>query len=297
MKIKRLFYLVHSMIQKYAETENPELYAGGTGRIYREQERRCEERWLNEIKTLEAGAVFAMLYGGRELFDQAVTIVGEDRAFWVSADWSPDLELEVIRQRLSDSLVRQLDAAGHSIDPDFTTLELGGESFEGCVNIYGTALARHLRLRNPLINRFEMCVPDARFLCNAELTERFMIPDSPVAGYIFESVLAHPVGWFMDCFWTEGQTGYDVVLNVNPTRIHVCNKNGITLYSNLHLQRGDREIPLGPGHTHESVTITNGKVRIGVGGDSMSADKYILSPILPREEFYAAMRNARVIHR
>ena len=55
----------------------------------------------------------------------------------------------------------------------------------------------HLGLNNPPNNRFEMCVPDARFLCNAELTGRFMIPDTPVAGYIFESDLGHPVGWFM----------------------------------------------------------------------------------------------------
>ena len=290
MKTEKICYLIHSMIYSGLAARDPQVLRDTNAGIYLERERLCERRWREGIRQLEPGGLYAQLSGGPELLAYARQQLGEDRVIEPRAEWRDGKDIEVYRRELSDSFLGQLAAKGHGLDLETTRLELWGESFTGCVYGYGTALARHLGLKTPPFVDFDMTVPDERLLCKAELVAHFLLPCSPVRGYLFESPLGFPVGLFIEGFRTRdsGAAGR-IRIPVDCNKVTVENAAGITLYADLVVDRPNRRIPVEPVRGLEGIAASAEGLEIPRGMPCC-----ILGLRLSPETLLEAMQNAAV---
>ena len=290
MKATKIVYLIHSMVYSIMTRNDPQTLRDTNAQIYLDRELACEKRWRKAINEFEPDVIYAQLYGGPEIQEYARRTLGNDRVIAPSAEWHEGLDGEEYKLRLTESFRTQLAEKGHEIDPDTVELELWGESFEGCAYAYGTALARHLGLKRPPFDNFEMTVPDARFLCNAELVESFMLKGTSVRGYVFNGTDGYPIGFFMDCFLGSADPAtVRVSVAIDSTHVQVVNKMGTTLFVDYHFDRPGRKVPLGPTREHEGITPTASGLDMYVG-----RDWYVLGLTVSPSIFLDAMRAATV---
>ena len=71
MKVKRIVYLIHSMIYSNIATNDPKTLRNTNAGIYLERELLCERRWRAAIRQLEPDTIYAQLDGGREILAYA----------------------------------------------------------------------------------------------------------------------------------------------------------------------------------------------------------------------------------
>lgn len=291
MKATRIVYLIHSMVYSMMARTDPQALRDTNAQIHLDRELACEKRWRKAINQFEPDVIYAQLYGGEErMLEYARQTLGDDRVIAPSAEVPPSQDPEEYKLRLTESFRTQLAEKGHEIDPQTLELEVWGESFEGCAYAYGTALARHLGLKHPPFEDFEMTVPDARFLCNAALVESFMLKDTSVRGYVFNGTDGYPIGFFMNSFLAPGdQPAVRVSVALDSTHVQVVNKLGVTLFVDYHFDRPGRKIPLGPKRDHEGITSTATGLEMYVG-----RDWYILGLTVSPSIFLDAMRAATV---
>ena len=155
---------------------------------------------------------------------------------------------------------------------------------------YGTALARHLGLKIPTFVDFDMTVPDERLLCKAELVAHFLLPGSPVRGYLFESPLGFAVGLFIEGFWRHdsGAAGR-IRIPVDCNKVTVENAAGITLYADLVVDRPNRRIPVEPVRGFGGIAATDEGLEVPRGMPCC-----ILGLRVSPETLLEAMQNAAV---
>jgi hypothetical protein len=107
---------------------------------------------------------------------------------------SKELVQPVIARGWAERVRRTLKERGLTFDPRTVESEGWGESFEGCVATYTSFLRTYLGLDLPIVPRFEMAVPDSRFLFGAEQLK--IIPlEHEVLLYIFRALDGRMVGW------------------------------------------------------------------------------------------------------
>ena len=289
MKISRIYYLIHPMIYTRMAEDDPQALQDTNAGIYLERELLCEPRWRAAIQQTPTDAIYAQLGGGPEILKYAKQQIDGDRIIVPEADYEPEMDLEAYRRNLTASFCDQLSAGGHQIDPQTTQLELWGESFEGCVHTYGTALARHLGLRRPAFNNFEMTVPDARFLCRADAATHFLLEDAPVRGYVFDEPEGCPIGVFLDGFLQDDHHAARIRLAIDPNKVTVVTKMGITMYARLSIDRPDRKIAIEPMREDKQIAVTHDGL-----GIPRHNPCYVVGNLISSSTFLAAMRAAQV---
>ena len=292
MQISKIVYLVHSMVYEASHAADPDLFAENNTHVYLERELACEQLWREAIEHFSADTVFAQLYGGERVFEFAQRTLGEQRAFWVSADYETGMDPEVYRKRLAAALRRQMDDCGHEFDPASLELEVWGESFEGCAYGYGTALARHLALKNPPFANFDLSVP-SRPLCKSRLREHHLIPGTAARSYVFDGPLDYPIGLFMNGFLAPLGTGSPVRyvrLQVDPRKLMIATAAGLPLHANLHVFRTDQQIPIKPTFEHPDIRVAEDTLDL-----PLDPCHYIHALNLSPDSFAATMRNAELI--
>ena len=290
MKVNTIYYNIHSMLYIGIAADDSEyLYDSNYG-IYHERELLCEKRWRAAIANLPDDAIYAQLYGGPEILPYARQVLGEDRVIAPAAEQTEGMDSNDLAQALNDSLLEQLKDKGHELDMENTRIEAWGVSFEGCAYGYSTRLNRHLGLKHPVYVNFDMCVP-TRLLCNAELITHFLLPGTPVRGYVFDGPEGYAIGVFFEGFARAGagQSGR-IRLGIDNTKVTIENSSGITLYANLCIDRPDgRKIPIHPQRSHEDVVATDDGLELPRGNTLWIKASY-LSPA----GLIEAMRNATV---
>ena len=289
-KVKKAVYLIHSLIYEGLEKNDPETLQANNYQIYRDREKMCETYWKQAIDELESDAIYVQLYGGASILEYAKKTLGDHRVITPRAKFDPDKAIANYHDLLAESFQEQLKDKGLQMDIETAEWELWGESFEGCVHTYGGGMASSLGLKQaPFIN-FSMTVPDARFLCTAKLLESFVVDGSDVRAFIFDGPQGYPIAIFLPGFRPESDAPDRYAsLALDRTKVTVVNKNEITLYSKLRLQRPGREIPIKPDRDHEGIIGTDHGLQIRIG-----EDWYILGRMVGTAEFLSAVREAKI---
>ena len=288
MQVKKIVYLIHSMIYTDTVAKDPKLLRDTNAGIYLERELLCQRRWRAGIRQLEPDTIYAQLTGGREILAYARQELGDERVIEPDVEWQDDMDPEQYRQDLADSFLSQLAARGHKIDYETTELELWGESFTGCVYGYGTDLCRRLGLKTPAFVDFDMTVPDERQLCKAELVTHFLLGGSTTRGYLFDGPLGYPIGLFIDGFRRHdaGATGV-IKLALDSGKVMLDSPAGITLYAHLRIDRPNRKIPVMPTRDTDGITVTDEGLEIPRG-----CAHSILGVLMSPDALLSAMQNA-----
>lgn len=282
MKVQKVTYLIHPSI--YEGLEKQGKLAAGNYEIYREREKLCQQRWRQAIDRLGPDEIFVQLYGDASIIAYAKEKLGERRVITPSGKWETGLAATEYHDRIAANFRQQLADKRLEMDVEQVKWELAGESFEGCVYSYGGGMASSLGLQQPTVINFDLTVPDARFLCGAELVETFTLADSTVNAY----VLAGPEGYYIGAF-LPGLRDHDAQHVTLPladvSKVSVVNKIGNTLFARQSSTRGC----IGPDRDHDGITVVDGGLQIAVG-----PSWYVLGRATSREEFLAAMRSAKV---
>ena len=211
--------------------------------------------------------------------------------FGPSAEYIEGGDSKDYTQALTDSFVDQLKERGHELDYENTRIEAWGESFEGCAYGYSTTLTRQLGLKQPVYVNFDMCVPDTRLLCKADLITHFLLPGTPVRGYVFDGPGGFPMGVFYEGFARQdaGRTGR-IQLRIDNSKVTIEAGIGITLYANLCAERPDgRRIPKGPQRSDDEIIVTDDGLELPRG-----KILWIMASHLSQEKLIQAMRSAKV---
>ena len=284
MKVKKVVYLVHPSI--YEGLEKKGTLAAGNYEIYREREKVCQKRWREAIDKLESepDAIFVQLYGDKSIVAFARQKLGERRVITPSGKYDKGMPIKDYQDRIATNFRQQLKDKDLEMDFDTVKWELAGESFEGCVYSYGGGMASSLGLKQPTVINFDLTVPDARFLCKAELIETFVVKDSQVNAYVFDGPEGYCVGTFLPAFRDHNARHVTVQL-ADVSRVSVVNKIGNTLFARKSSTRGC----VGPDRDHAGIAVVDKGLQIDVG-----PSWYILGRSLSRDDFLAAMRSAKV---
>lgn len=282
IQVKRVVYLVHPSI--YEGLEKQGKLAAGNYEIYREREKLCQQRWRQAIDDLGPDEIFAQLYGDQSILAYARQKLGDRRVIAASGKYDKGIPIKEYHDRIADNFRQQLEKGLLEMDLETVKWELAGESFEGCVYSYGGGMASSLGLKQPTVINFDLTVPDARFLCKAELIETFRVGNSAVNAYVFDGPEGYCVGAFLPAFRGHNATHVTIEL-ADVSRVSVVNKIGNTLFARKSSTRGC----IGPDRDHKGIAVVDGGLQIDVG-----PSWYVLGRNLSRDEFIAAMRNAKV---
>jgi len=282
IQVKKVVYLIHPSI--YEGLEKKGKLAAGNYEIYREREKVCQQRWRQAIDEIGPDAIFAQLYGDQSIVAYARQKLGDRRVITPSGKYDKGMPIKEYHDRIAANFRQQLQERLLEMDLDTVKWELAGESFEGCVYSYGGGMASSLGLKQPTVINFDLTVPDARFLCEAELIETFRVGDSPVNAYVFDGPEGHCVGAFLPAFRDHNATHVTLEL-ADVSRLSVVNKIGNTLFARKSSTRGC----IGPDRDHPGIAVVDKGLQIDVG-----PSWYILGRSLSRDDFLAAMRSAKV---
>ena len=120
--------------------------------------------------------------------------------------------------------------------------------------------------------------------------DRFLLPVSPVRGYLFEGLLGFPIGLFIEGFrkHDSGAAGR-ITIPVDCNKVTVENASGITLYADLVIDRPNRRIPVEPVRGFEGIAATGEGLEIPRGMPCC-----ILGLRLSPDTLLEAMQNAAV---
>ena len=94
MKVRKIVYLIHSMLYSDLATTDPKTLRNTNAGIYLERELLCERRWRAVIRQLEPDAIYAQLDGGREILAYARQQLGDDRVLEPHAEWYDGIDPE-----------------------------------------------------------------------------------------------------------------------------------------------------------------------------------------------------------
>ncbi|MAE67575.1 MAG: hypothetical protein CMJ18_25235 [Phycisphaeraceae bacterium] len=226
-RIDHLIFLVHPCCYEGLDAE---AIRANNSRHYVEVERGVKQRWIEALAARPPATLFVQLYGPQPLFDVAVEHLGADRSVYLRAPFPEDEDMREYYRRLMAVLHEHVETHGLELDPETVTSELWGESFEGCVNGYGGAFAEHLELNQPPRMRFEMTVPDARFVHGSIRHEPIPIPGTDVEAWLFECHDRTSAATFQPrrtAAWLDERR---VKVMLDDRRIQVCTKLGHTIW-------------------------------------------------------------------
>ena len=283
LKVEKVLYLVHPHIYEGLEKRDPQLMRENNYQVYRDREKICQQRWIEAIDRLGPNEIFAQLYGAQSTLQHARQKLGDRRVIAPSAAWNKEMSAKEYHDGIADSFRKQLQAKNLEMDLDTVTWELAGESFEGCAFTYGSGMASSLGVKKPTVINFDLCVPDARFLCTAQLVETFPVDGTDVNAYVFAVSGGYPVGVFLPGLRDTRTQSATIELG-DPSKVTVVNKCDVTLFS----RKGGRGCP-GPDRDHGGITATETSLTIPIG-----PSWYIKARMVGREKFLAAMRTAKI---
>jgi hypothetical protein len=193
--------------------------------------------------------------------------------FWRNGfSWdSGPLVQPIIARGWAERIKSELGERGLSYDPATVRAEGWGESFEGCVANYTRYLGGYLGLANPIEIEFEMTVPDARFLLDADLLERIALSHH-VHLFLWKLRDGRLAGWFHRALVSIGDAGLFSRIPLGNMRVEVV---------------GKRELywPVRDSH----VGWENGALVVPVEGDH-----YIIARETGVEEFREALSGAEI---
>jgi len=267
MRIEHLIFLIHPCCYEAVTADSPLSHANIS--LFVAREREVKGRWLDEIAKAEPGTVLLQLYGPPDLLQTAIAHAGEAGACFVHADFDDILDtperLRVYYHRLVDCIRDHFDRFDLQFDPDTVTSVLWGESFEGCVSLYGSAFAECLGLRQPPKMRFEMTVYDSRFLADAQSPQIIPVPGTDIEAWLFELHDTTCAAIFQSRLTMQFYDRRLIRLKLDPTRTQLCTTSGFTVWPDTPPLRGTQQDSL-------PVTLRTGEGR-WVRGISMGIDE------------------------
>jgi len=233
MQIEHLIFLIHPCCYEDLPADSP-LHRANID-LFVAREREVKARWVDEMAKATSGTVLLQLYGPQALFQTAVTHLGEAGACYVHAEFDdipaddPD-RLRIYYYRLTDSIREHFDRFNLHFDLSTVTSELWGESFEGCMSLYGSAFAECLGLRRPPKMRFEMAVYDSRFLAGAQPPQVISLPGTDFEAWLFELYDTTCAALFQPRLTMQYYDERRVRLQLDPARNQLCTPLGFTVW-------------------------------------------------------------------
>ena len=300
-QIERLCVLVHPLCYEPHAGE-PDFVAKYAD--YLDYEGIVKQRWLDRISDMGDGDALVICGNAPNVLEHARSVIG-DRVFVVTDTVTHQPELwdtllsdeakaglghdllamhwrngfgwdsntvgqPIIARGWAERIRRTFEERGLAFDPATLQAEGWGESFEGCVANYTRYLGTYLGLTDPIDVRFDLCVPDARFLFDAEL-QGVVSMDRAVRCYLWTTGEAQ-IAWFHRAFAEIGDPKLTAWIAVDDMRIEV---------------RDNRQL-LWPGRD-SAVEMRDGELGIPVGDRC-----YVCARNAGPDEFRAAMSCATV---
>ena len=168
--VEHVVFAIHPLLY---EAEPPQDIVALNHRVYLEAEVEVKERCVAAIARLAPSALFVQLAGAStEFVDRARERLGAARALHLQNGSGDDLG--AIYRGLVAQIRAHLAAHRLRLDPATCSSELWGESFEGCVPGYGSALASGLQLQRRPRMVYEHTVCDAPFMRHARQAQRLV---------------------------------------------------------------------------------------------------------------------------
>ncbi|MDP6449390.1 MAG: hypothetical protein QF773_01130 [Lentisphaeria bacterium] len=238
MKVNHLVFLIHPTCYQNVDSEavRRNNYA-----LFLDRELEVKQRWLEAVRGQNAGTLLMQLYGPLELFAAIQEPLGEPNACYVKAEYTEGLEQAEYHRRLVACIYEHVEKYDLIIDPGTVSSELWGESFEGCAPGYGGAFAQALGLKRPPQMKFEMTVYDSRFLYGARRWEPVPLAGSDIEAWLFECHDGSSAAIYQARLSAQWLDHRPIRLQLDPSRILVCNKRGHTAWPSQPWEKRDSE--------------------------------------------------------
>jgi len=268
----------------YASRRDDREFAGKYSELLR-LEAGVETRWRRAIENMKEGDLLVVCSPALQDFvDFAVNRLGErsviltenitmERGLWddlldekakmglardlMEMFWrygyhwtSQELVQPVVARGWAERLKSTLRDRGFAFDPLTVQSEGWGESFEGCVATYTSFLRTYLGLRLPITPRFEMTVPDSRFLFGARQPDVIDMGHD-VLLYVFRTAEGRMAGWYHRTARRIAEPALRAVIDPQGMALEVWNRNKLiwpSRESEVRWKGGMIEVPVSQYH-------------------------------------------------
>ncbi|MBN1444665.1 MAG: hypothetical protein JW957_00980 [Candidatus Omnitrophica bacterium] len=248
MKINHIIFLIHPGIYEMLNEKDPESIRSGNYGLCLEREREIRQRWLDESASLNAGTLLLQLYGSVPLNEIFKGKLGEANVCYVRAEvpsggFTGDALQREYHRRLTECIRSHMERFGLAMDAETITSEIWGQSFEGCAPGYASAFAENLQLKAAPRMRFEMTGYDSCFLYGAKRWESARLNGTDIEVWLFECYDGTAAAIFQARLHAQWLDKRPIRLQLNPSRLLVCNKRGHTVWPLKPFKKGDDENP------------------------------------------------------
>ena len=184
------------------------------------------------------------------------------------------------------------------VDGSRATATAWGASFDGCVTKYSLSLARLLGLREAPGIEFDLTVPDAAFLVDAEPMGTHLLANG-LRLFMFRCGPDH-VGLFTATSHALGDRALSASVDVGNWPVRVLSKQGIRLWPDqepYHLPWVEREYYEPP---QQLVRVSGGRLHVPVAAGYVyrlaKAPAFIFAPWdMPQDEFRDRLLGTKVV--
>lgn len=239
MHIRHLIILVHPGCYEAIHLRDPEMIARDNLQPYLDRERMVEKRWRTAAASADQATLLLQVLGSKSLFSSLQETAGESRTCYLKADYPGANGQAEYHRRLTAVAVAHMNRFGMEMDPEQVTAELWGESFEGCVAGYGSAIAEQLGLQVAPQMRFDMTVFDATFLHEARRHMFFAVGGTDIEACVFELHDGTPAALFQSRLHAQWLDLREIWISLDPVRVQICTKLGHTVWPARPRQKGD----------------------------------------------------------